>query len=204
MQKQPLRYKISNWRQLPGAMSNNSNKLKLSTTDFIQNDRLRGLRVQLEHQDFGILFACVLGAEGDIVNEHYENMVVEFTPLQIITELEKYGIYITYQPDKKLPAKQLVYLENLRRLNFDKLRILYVHKYVNGIKEVKWYLAAFRVQENPQWINNWYSPSEKEFHAAMMNGSAMNLSKVSRSEGFNWDWLVDYVANIDDIMEAHG
>lgn len=196
-----LRYKVSDWRQLPQVQSNNSNKLTISVAEFVQDKRLNGTRIQVTHEDFGVLFACVVNGGGDIVSESEENLVNELTPEQILSELQKFGYYITYKPTIKLPIRQLEYLMSIRGLNFDKIRILYVHEYIYGIKQIKWHVVAFNVKECPDWINNWYSPHKNEFLKALNSGGAMNLSKVSRTEKFNWSFLVDFVANIEDIVE---
>ena len=196
-----LRYQISDWHQLPKAQSNNSNKLSIVVSDFIQDDRLGGTRIQVIHEDFGPVFVCVVNGEGSIVTPIQDNIVSELTPDQILAELQKFGYYIIYKPTTKLPSAQLDYLVQLRNMKYDKIRILYVHEYIYGIKQIKWYVVAFNVKENPDWINNWYSPSKSEYQSALMNGSAVNLLSVSQSRKYRWAWLVDFVANIDDVLE---
>jgi hypothetical protein len=202
-QQNLLKFKISDWRQLTDVKSNNSNKLNIAVSEFVQDKRLSGLRIELKHDDFGTLFACVLGAQGSIIDEVIENMVPELTPTQILIELQKYGYHITYTPEKQLPIPQLQHLYSIKGLGFDKLRILYVHSYSHGIKQIKWYVVAFNVKDNPDWINNSYSPSHPEFIESLNNGSAVNLSMVSNTKKYRWDWLVDWVADIDDILEAN-
>jgi len=202
-QQRLLRYNISNWRQLKDAKSNHSAKMSISVADFVQDKRLSGLRIQLNHSDFGVLFACIVEAQGDIVGEVIENMIPELTPTQILVELQKFGFYITYNPEREIPIPQLQHLYSIKGLGFDKLRILHVHSYSHGIKQIVWYIVAFNVKDNPQWINNWYSPSQEEFMRSLNDGSATNLSKVSNTQRYRWDWLVDYVADIDDILEAN-
>lgn len=198
-----LRYRIGAWHQLSKAQSNNSNKLSITVSDFIQNDRLEGTRIQVIHEDFGPLFVCLLDGGGSIISEIADDIVPEFTTQQILTELKKFGFIIEYKPVTKLPSAQIDYLISLRQLHFDKIRVLYVHEYINNIKDVKWYVVAFNIESNPQWINNWYSPHKNEYQSALMNGSALNLLNVSASRKFRWTWLVDNVMSIEDILEAN-
>jgi len=198
-----LRYSISSWRQLIYAKSNNSSKLSISVSDFLQDRRLSGTRIQLIHKDFGVLFACVVDVQGDIITEIQEDIITELTPDQILSELRKYGYYIEYRAETKLKSKQLEYLFSIKNLGFDKISILYVHSYNHGIKDIRWYVVAFKVKDNSDWINNWYSPSHTEFMEAISNGSAINISKISFTEKFRWDWLMGAVMSVDDILEAN-
>ncbi len=196
----PLRYNISDWRQLKNVKSNNSRDLYILVTEFMQNDKLMGLRIQVLHKAFGILFACVLNAQGSIVSEFNDNLTVELTPKQILAELKKYGFFVTYDPRNHLPGNQLEYLMTLKGLGYDKLRILNVWNTENGVKSFHWYVVAFNVKKNVEWINNGYSPSKKEFTESLKNGSSINISALSKVNRWSWNWL-DYVANIDDILE---
>lgn len=200
MLSQPLQYNISDWHQLSGTKSNNSRDLSISVSDIIQDSRLTGLRIQLNHKHFGVLFACVLNAQGNMITEFNDNLVVEFTPEQILAELKKYGFLITFEPKEHLPVNQIAYLMSLKEMGYEKLRILNVYTYLNGVKQFQWYVVAFNIKENPTWLNNEYSPSEKEFITALKNGSALNISALSKTNKWSWSWL-NYVANIDDILE---
>lgn len=200
MKNIPLRYNISDWHQLKDVKSNNSKSLYISVSDFIQNEILTGLRIQIIHESFGVLFACMLNAQGAIINEFSENLTIEFTYKQILKELEKYGFLVTYNPRKSLPGSQIEYLMSLKKLGYDKIRIINVWYIENSTKIFKWYIVAFNVDKNMDWLNNGYAPNEREFNKALNNGSAVNVSALSKSKQWSWSWL-DYVANIDDILE---
>lgn len=200
MKKIPLRYNISDWHQLKDVKSNNSRSLSISVSDFIQNEYLTGLRIQVIHDSFGVLFACMLNAQGTILNEFSENLVVEFTHKQILLELEKYGFLVTYNPRESLSGSQIEYLMSLKKLGYDKIRILNVWYIENGVKLFRWYVVAFNVDKNIDWLNNGYAPNEWEFTESLNNGSAVNISAISKTNCWSWSWL-DYIANIDDILE---
>lgn len=202
MSNLPLRYNISDWHQLSGAKSNNSRELSISVTDIIQDKRLTGLRIQLNHTHFGVLFACVLGAQGSMITECNDNLVVEFTPKQILAELEKYGFLITFEPKEHLPGSQIEYLMTLNGLGYDKIRIMNVYTYTNlGIKQFQWYVVAFNI-DDANWLNNDYSISHADFVKALEAGKCINISAISKTNRWSWNWL-DYVANISDILEGN-
>ena len=196
----PLQYAISNWHQASKCLSNNSRFLKIVVTDFIQDNRLNGLRIQVVHDTFGVLFACVLNAKGSLISELEPNIVQEFTTDQIILELAKYGFLITYREYEKLGGNQIQYLMTLSSLHFDKIRILNVWTAPRGVKEFQQFIVAFNVEQNPDWLNAGYAPSNDEFVAALNNGSAFNATAISRERNYRWDWLYNWVADIDDII----
>ena len=103
----PLRYRISNWKQLEGAKSNNSRDLSISVTTFVNDHRLNGQRIKVEHRVFGTLFACIVSGKGTLLTENSEGYIHEFTPAQILAELEKFGYYIQYDPTEQLSGNQI-------------------------------------------------------------------------------------------------
>lgn len=196
----PLRYKISSWRQLPQCLSNNSSALHIRVTDFINNEFLRGFRISVVHETYGTLFACVLHARGTIITEAAEYGAKELQISGILAELEKYGFLITYAPNEKLPGGQLEYLATLRHLGYDKIRILNVwSNNVEGTKEWAPKVVAFSSKRLGDWLNNAYSPHERELYKALIDGSAANLTEICKTKKYRWDWL-DFVANIDDVL----
>lgn len=194
----PLRYQISSWRQLPECRSNNSKDLRIHVSDLFNNDMLRGFKISVDHPAFGVLFACVLDGRGLIVTELDGDK--SMTVPQILRELERFGFLITYHPNKDLNSKQIEYLITLRGLLYDKIRKISVWTPSNGTTNRSIKIVAFRSDKLGDWLNNWYSPSESEFTKALVDGVAINLTDMSKTYKFNWDWL-DYVANIDDALK---
>lgn len=200
METMPLRYNISNLRQLTGCKSNNSRDLVISVTEFYNNFPFRGLRISVNHPVLGVLFACVVNARGDLVTDYNEqNMKHEFTIEEILEELHKYGFYVTYNPRENLKSKQIEYLMTVDKLGFDKIRVVNVWDAPIGTKEYDWYVVVFRSKKLPTWLINSYSPSKKEFNKALVEGSALNITQLCECHRFRWDWL-DYVGNVKDII----
>ena len=86
----PLKYNISAWDQLSCCLSNLSRDLHIHVTEFVQNDKISGTRIRVEHETFGVLFACVINAQGSLVSTD-SGIVHEFTSDEILAELKKYG-----------------------------------------------------------------------------------------------------------------
>lgn len=201
---QPLRYKISSWKQLYECKSNNSRHLKIVVGEFVNNEFITGLRIQVVHPEYGVLFSEMLNAHGPCItsleNSGSDEIAFQLNADQILQELRKYGFFISYDPRPHLPENQLESLSSLRGLHFDKLRKLVVYETDhNGSTSFKWYIVGFKSCAHTLWLNNTYSVSRKEFTEALLDGTAMNISEVASMKGYEWGWL-DYVANIDDIL----
>lgn len=200
MHELDLQYKVSNWHQLIGCQSNNSRELHINVTDFIQNEILTGTRISVNHDRFGCLFSTVLRCNGSLVTCNNLEVSTDIDPGTILSELRKYGFYVNYDPVDKLPGDQVNYLMTIRDLGFDKLRLLDVWHIENGVKVFETFVVVFNISENVQWLNSGYSPSRTEFNRSLENGTAMNLTNISNTKKYRWDWLYNWVANIDDII----
>ena len=75
-----------------------------------------------------------------------------------------------------------------------------LNRYKKAVKVFETYVVAFNVSENVQWLNSGYSPNRTEFNRSLENGTAMNLTNISNTKKYRWDWLYNWVANIDDII----
>lgn len=197
----PLRYAISDWRQASNCLSNMSRSLKIVVTDFIQDCRLNGLRLQVVHDTFGVLFAYVIDAKGGIINDTQGSS--NLSTNEILQQLSRYGFFITFREYEHLSGDQIQYLMTLSSLHFDKIRILDVWKAPLGTKEFKQYIVAFNIEQNPDWLNAGYCPSEEEFTNALTEGSAINITEISKSQNYRWDWLYNWVADIGDIIASN-
>lgn len=161
---------------------------------------LSGSRICVEHEDFGVLFAYLFDGDGDLLvhtsdYQPYYTMHIE----ELIKELYRWGFIVYYQPNKDLSSSQLEYLNTLQGLGFDKIRIAHVWKLVNGEKQFDVMVLAFQSGELGNWLNNNYDPSYDEVSSALMNGVAINLTDISKTRNYNWDWL-DFVGSIEDIL----
>ena len=197
----PLWYKISDLRQLSGCLSNNSRDLSISVTTFVNDDRLNGLRISIDHKQFGSLFSYVIGAKGRIITTYGDEMIPELTVDQILLELMKYGFYVEYIPVDNLPGNQLKYLVTLNELGFDKLRLMNVWNLdKTGLKVFKTEVIVFNSKGHDQWLNAGYSASQDEFNKALNDGSCINVTGVSKTRNFDWSWLHNRAMNIEDIL----
>lgn len=197
----PLRYRISDWKQLDGVQSNNSRDLNIRITRFLNDCRLCGTRIEVYHETFGTLFSTLVGVGGTLISSMDSGVVFTLTPAQILEELAKWGFLIEYNPEKRIPGKQLEFLMTLQGLHFDKIRVLSIHELVHGVTQFRHYVVAFKIDPLGDWVNASYSPSKEEFQTAVSEGHAMNVSAISEVNQYSWDWLYGWVGNISDILK---
>lgn len=200
MDSNPLRYEISSWDQLVACQSNYSNKLHIKVKKIIQDDRLNGTIIDMVHEDFGSLFCYLVDGYGPLLASN-DPIVYELPCSAILKELERYGFLITFSCREHIPDDQIEYLKTVQKLGFDKIRILYVYAYAsNGAKLLNPHVVIFNIEPNPGWMDNTYSASYDEYLDAISSGTAINLSSISETNRFHWDWL-DSVASIQDIID---
>lgn len=202
MKMMPLRYSISSWRQLVDVKSNNDPELKISVADFFQNDDLHGFRIMITHPAYGVLFSYILNARGTLITEepYTHERPDEISVDDLLRELHRFGFEVVYRKESNLSGKQIDYLMTLNHLCFDKIRIINVWgQNDSGERESKPYVVGFQVESLGDWMNPSYSPSLKEFKKALLDGTAINITDISRSRRFDWDWL-NSVMSIDDII----
>ena len=197
------RYRISNWHQLCQCKSNTSQKLSIRVADIFNSSRLSGTRISIVDEEFGVIFSYVVDPKGDIVGPDENVSAFNLTTDQILQELNTYGFYVEYPVNKTLSGDQLSYLMTLKNLHYDKIRLLAVWHTENGIKEFSTYVVCFNSEKNGEWLNAGYAPSIDEFDKALNNGSAINITYISDTQGYQWDWLYNWVANIDDILKQN-
>ena len=193
---EPLRYTITDWHQLRNVKSNNSRDLRIIVSDIIREDILKGLRIQIYHNLYGPLFACILNAEGSLITTTPGQETIEFSTERILQELAKYGFFVTYEQSHELPQDQLDFLATLMNLGYDKLRLLPVTS--GKIQHI--FLIVFDVEKAPRWLVNTHVAEFQEYTRVLQDGGAVNIS--DKGSKWQWQWL-DFVANISDILEEN-
>lgn len=200
---QPLRYRISDWKQASRCLSNTDKNLRINITDFTQDKNLQGLRIQVKHDKYGVVFSHIIKASGDMIVPYQTEpaLVFELTTEQILKELNKFGFIIEYVDNYDIPIDQLELLMSIQKFKYDKIRILNVWDVENGTKQYKTQVVVFMSDANPNWLNAGYAASRQEFVDALNSGTAMNLTNISDVYKYRWDWLVNAVMNIEDILK---
>lgn len=192
---QHLQYSITSWRQATKCLSNNNKDLHIKIADVISEPLLSGMRISVESNTFGTLFSTIINATGTMISNPGMH---EMTTDEILIQLGKYGFDISYDEQAHLPIEQVEYLLTLQGLFYDKIRVLGVR--IDGSADnAKPYLVAFKVAAHPMWLDNTRVVTKTEFQNALVDGTAINLTDISNTKHFKWDWLT-YVADIEDII----
>lgn len=200
-----LRYRITSWDEIGGCLSNNDRHLHLHCITINDKD-LQCKIIRLEHDKYGTVFAGMVEGSGSMLTSSDSINYHMFTTKEILDELEKFGYIISYERDENLSGDQLDYLINLQNLKFDKMRKIQIVSRgpVVGTSQTKVIVVAFRISGVPaEWLDNTYACPVAEYHDAVDSGNAINLSAISKSNNFVWDWLDDTVMNINDILQLN-
>lgn len=205
----PLRYKITSWDQLVECRSNNDKNLRLQIARIQDPPVFSGFRIAVVHPKYGTLFAETLRSHGTEIttlerDDSMSGVPFELNTDQILQELRKFGFYVEFKSKEHLPKDILTYLLTLRKLDFDKIRVLNTFsRQIDGRLKFKWYVVGFKSCAHPCWLNNTYSAPVKEFTDGLVRGTAINISEMSAEKHFNWVSWLDYVANIDDLLREN-
>lgn len=202
MKYQPLRYSISSWYDLTRCKSNNSKNFHIYVKDIVDDNNLCGLVISVKHRKYGTLFSHLIDGSGELlsldgVRPH------QFSTDEILKELAKFGFDIQFTPQLHLSDSMLMYLDTLLALNYDKLRKISIvdrSNCFNNNIEYTDYVVAFSPDKLPKWLDNLYSPTEKEFSDALLAGYTCNVSMSPEGKNLDWSWL-NYIANISDILD---
>ena len=196
----PLRYRISDFRQLKDCKSNNSVDLCIKVTTFLNDPRLNALRIQVVHPEFGVLFACLIEPSGTILTKPEDGDIYYLTPGQILDQLRVFGFLIEYNPVTSISGNQLDYLVLLSHLHYDKIRVMSVWTAPLGVKEFTTHIVAFNADAHGDWLNAGYSASSEEFTKGLYAGTVLDISAISETQNYDWSWLYGWVGDIDDIL----
>lgn len=210
MDKSILQYRISDWHQLKDCKSNTSPDLKISITDFINNDEIQGTRISINHPYYGSLFSMLVGdyccgslvspiVDDDLYARNKETIGINQI---ILNELARYGFYVFYKEEEHLPLAQVEFLKAIKTFNFDKLKLVSVFE-DKDLTQTKIYLAAYNIEALPAWINAGYSPSRSEWVQAISKGYALNVSTICKNSEFKWDWMYNQIVDLNALLEKY-
>lgn len=194
MTKTPLQYEISCWKQAAKCRSNYSQQLRIRVGEFTE-ETFTGTRISVVHDVYGVLFAYVVDAKGDIVVD-VEGSIMSTD--EILLQLRRYGFFIEYPVKDQISQSQLAYLRVLDGLGYEKIRVMGVQ----SSDSITTNIVAFQTANKADWLNNDYTAKFSEFTEALFDGSAINLTGISNTRNYHWDWLT-YVANIKDIIDNY-
>jgi len=193
-----LRYSISSWMQATECLSNNSRNLVI-TVSSLTGKSVEGQLIAVNHPAYGILFAAMTNGSGELISDVDEETDIPIpwmTTDEILTQLKKFGFYITYKQEEHLPGSQLTYLMTLYNLGFQHITTIEV----KSSKVTRKYVIAFNGTDEPEWLDWPCTTTKTTFESKINEGKVLNISALTQKEKFNWDWL-NFVANIPDILE---
>lgn len=198
-----LRYQIADWSQIIECLSNNSKNLYLSLVEHLDGDILTGQVLQVNHTNYGTLFAAMIQGSGTLItatNEEGEDLPF-LTTEQILDQIMKFGFYVKYDVKSNLPSEIIAYLSELYNLGYDKINRLTVQLKNKGETLIrKSRVVVFKTDKQTTDILTFGKVISR---AALDRKLEKNLvlDITEECEG-RWDW-VTYAANISDILDEN-
>lgn len=115
----PLHYEITDWHQAIGARSNTDSTLRIKVTDFIHSEIFEGIRLQVRHPQYGILFSCIVNASGRLIAPD-ENAFL--STAQILIALRQLGFIIDFKEKPVLNQATREFLEGCLAAGYTHIR----------------------------------------------------------------------------------
>lgn len=194
-----LQYRVSSWNQLSQCKSNNSDELEIKVSKYTQNYDIEGTKISVVHPKYGTLFAYTIWPKGDLITDITGDIDNVVTHDILLNELKRYGFYVMFVEENRLPAGQVRLLRTLQGLHFDKIRMISVQDLSSDF-QASIRITAFNVQKHEDWLNSGYSPTKLEWESAILDGTAFNISGLDEAKKYSWNWLYNIIADIDKIL----
>lgn len=178
----PLRYAIDNWHQASNAKSNTDPTLRIRVSDFINSDILIGVRLQVTHPQYGILFSCLTRAEGRLIDSEFSGMTTE----QILNALGQLGFDIRFKEHPRVTANTLAFLRGALECGYTHVR--WITKTTYGIacglntRSSTKIVICFNAVNHPELVKQYVPPIEN------FGGDIMEVSP-NDNPNLDFSWL---------------
>lgn len=201
----PKYYAIDNWRQATNCISNVDSSLKITYTQFVNSHIIEGGRIQVIHPEFGVLFAALTAASGDLVDYDADAFL---DTAAILKGLRQLGFDIWFKQNPKLNSATLAYLEAALALGYTTVRwCIKKHKIqtnsriytgncrVRGCAEAHTHIVVlFDENKCPELLRQ-YPPPIKNF-----GGDIMEVD-LAKNTDLDFSWLQTPM-NIQSILDT--
>lgn len=168
----------------------------------MNNGGLTATVIQVNHSAFGTLFAGMIKGSGNLICDEDEegNAIPFFTTDQILTELQRFGFYVTYDVKSNLPMNTLSFLATVDNLGYDKITRVALETFDKlGQKKWKPTILLIKSEANPDLLEFDCKLVQKKFQEKLAANTIMN---VTDEPNLSWDWVA-YIANISDILDEN-
>lgn len=155
---QPKHYAIDNWHQAVNALSNTDPTLRIRVTDFVSSSILQGVRLEVVHPQYGILFACLTQATGRLVAA---DSAIGLTTTQIIAALTQLGFSIRFKDTIQVDEPTREYLVAARAAGYTHARWAPI-RIKSTIQPATWVtvdrVICFNENKNPELLVQYIRP----------------------------------------------
>lgn len=197
-----LQYQISDWKQLSKCKSNNSPDLQICVSEYMQNQDIEGVKVEVKHPIYGTLLAYTILPKGQLITDITRKNLEVMHKQTLLNELSRYGFYVDFQEEENLSSGQVALLRTIQGLKFDKIRMFSIND-ASYSWEDSLVITAFNIESHENWLNAGYSPTKREWESAILDGTAFNVSGLDEAKKYNWDWTYNAILDLDQILSRY-
>jgi hypothetical protein len=186
-------YAIDNWHQLPNARSNADPNLRIVVTDFVNSDVIQGVRIQVRHPVYGVLFAAVVGTSGRLVSYSPES---EMSTSSILAAIKHFGFDVSFKTNVALNIATREFLQGALAVGYTHVRRGTQVYTESGHFYSRPTVFCFNESVRPDYVNQVIEPLLK-FHDVML------VPNDGKGADFTLDfsWL-DFPMHIRSVLES--
>lgn len=163
---------------------------------------MKGRILQVNHAQYGTLFAAMIDGSGELVTTYDEegDIIPFLTTNQILKQIMKFGFYVTYNVPSNLPNNIIDFLSTIDNLDYDKITKVSVReRNKEGYMTWRTKVIVMKSAENTDLLEFGCKITKTKYLDKLQANSIMN---VTEEEGMSWDWLT-YIANISDLLDEN-
>lgn len=186
-------YAIDNFHQLTNARSNADPKLRIVVTDFVNSDVLQGVRVQVRHPVFGVLFAATVNSSGRLVSYSPES---ELSPAAVLTAIKHFGFDVTFKVNIALNTATKDFLQGALAVGYTHIRRGTQLLIESGAVHQRPIIFCFNEATRPEYVAQVIKPLKVFNDVILVQGDG-----IVPDPTLDFSWL-DFPMHIRSVLES--
>jgi hypothetical protein len=186
-------YAIDDYHQLANARSNSDPTLRIVVTDFVNSDILEGVRIQVVHPQYAVLFACLANATGRLTSYSPQSCL---EPDEILRALKQLGFDVRFNTTVALNEATAAFLAGAQATGYTHVRraSVIVSETARG-KTTRPIIICFNEDKRPDYLNQYIPPMK------LIGGDVMRVSPDSNNQ-LDFSWL-DFPMHIGSVLSDY-
>lgn len=186
-------YAIDNWHQLPNARSNADPNLRIVVTDFVNSDVIQGVRIQVRHPVYGVLFAATVNSSGRLVSYSPES---ELSPAAVLTAIKHFGFDVTFKVNIALNTATKDFLQGALAVGYTHVRRGTQLLTESGMIQQRPIIFCFNEATRPEYTQQVIKPLHVFNDVMLVQGEGIGPEST-----LDFSWL-DFPMHIRSVLES--